>query len=118
MIDDTRVWFVNGRQVRVACRYVLSKGGLLKFDFPNCYDQSRELIIDPTLVFATFSGSSATTYGFSATYDTAGCLYAGVPAKKVKEVSQELLEGEINRIANNYTFYAGWFADANACPKQ
>jgi carbonic anhydrase/acetyltransferase-like protein (isoleucine patch superfamily) len=48
----------------------------------------------------------------------AGCVYAGVPAKKVKEVSQELLEGEINRIANNYTFYAGWFANANECPKQ
>jgi carbonic anhydrase/acetyltransferase-like protein (isoleucine patch superfamily) len=48
----------------------------------------------------------------------AGCVYAGVPAKKVKEVSQELLEGEINRIAHNYTFYAGWFADANDCPKQ
>jgi carbonic anhydrase/acetyltransferase-like protein (isoleucine patch superfamily) len=48
----------------------------------------------------------------------AGCVYAGVPAKKVKEVSQELLEGEINRITNNYTFYAGWFANANECPKQ
>jgi carbonic anhydrase/acetyltransferase-like protein (isoleucine patch superfamily) len=38
-----------------------------------------------------------------------GSIYAGVPAKKVKTVSKELLEGEINRIANNYVFYSSWF---------
>jgi carbonic anhydrase/acetyltransferase-like protein (isoleucine patch superfamily) len=38
-----------------------------------------------------------------------GSIYAGVPAKKVKEVSPELISGEINRIANNYIMYAGWF---------
>jgi carbonic anhydrase/acetyltransferase-like protein (isoleucine patch superfamily) len=38
-----------------------------------------------------------------------GCIYAGVPAKKVKDVSQELISGEINRIANNYLMYSGWF---------
>lgn len=39
----------------------------------------------------------------------AGCIYAGVPAKKVKDISQELIRGEINRIANNYLMYSGWF---------
>lgn len=39
----------------------------------------------------------------------AGSIYAGVPAKKVKEVSQELIHGEIERIAHNYIHYAGWF---------
>lgn len=38
-----------------------------------------------------------------------GCIYAGVPAKKVKEISQELLEGEINRIADSYVMYSGWY---------
>ncbi len=38
-----------------------------------------------------------------------GSIYAGVPAKKVKDVSKELFEGEIQRIANNYIMYAGWF---------
>ncbi|MBL0335426.1 MAG: gamma carbonic anhydrase family protein [Chitinophagaceae bacterium] len=41
----------------------------------------------------------------------AGSIYAGVPAKKVKDISQELLHGEIHRIANNYIRYAGWFKD-------
>ena len=38
-----------------------------------------------------------------------GCIYAGVPAKKVKDISQELINGEINRIATNYLMYSGWF---------
>jgi carbonic anhydrase/acetyltransferase-like protein (isoleucine patch superfamily) len=40
-----------------------------------------------------------------------GSVYAGVPAKKVKEVNKELFEGEIQRISNNYVMYAGWFKD-------
>jgi len=38
-----------------------------------------------------------------------GCVYAGIPAKKIKEISKELLEGEIIRIANAYEMYAGWY---------
>lgn len=41
----------------------------------------------------------------------AGSIYAGVPAKKVKDISQELISGEINRIANNYIMYSGWFKE-------
>ncbi|HSC53749.1 MAG TPA: gamma carbonic anhydrase family protein [Phnomibacter sp.] len=43
------------------------------------------------------------------THVTSGSIYAGVPAKKVKDISQEMIEGEINRIANNYVMYSGWF---------
>lgn len=38
-----------------------------------------------------------------------GSVYAGIPAKKIKEVGPELLEGEINRIANAYGKYASWY---------
>lgn len=38
-----------------------------------------------------------------------GSIYAGVPAKKVKNISAALINGEINRIADNYIKYAGWF---------
>ena len=38
-----------------------------------------------------------------------GSIFAGVPAKKVKDISQELLKGEIERIANNYIMYSSWF---------
>lgn len=40
---------------------------------------------------------------------TSGSIWAGVPAKKVKEVSKELFEGEIQRISNNYVMYSSWF---------
>ncbi len=38
-----------------------------------------------------------------------GSVYAGIPAKKIKEISPELLEGEINRIARAYEMYASWY---------
>ncbi|MFO0320955.1 MAG: gamma carbonic anhydrase family protein [Bacteroidota bacterium] len=38
-----------------------------------------------------------------------GCIYAGVPAKKVKDISEDLIHGEINRIADNYLMYSSWF---------
>jgi gamma-carbonic anhydrase len=38
-----------------------------------------------------------------------GSVWAGVPAKKVKEIDQRLLEGEVNRISNNYNMYASWY---------
>ncbi len=38
-----------------------------------------------------------------------GSIYAGVPAKKVKNISPELLSGEVDRIANNYVMYSSWF---------
>lgn len=38
-----------------------------------------------------------------------GSIYAGVPAKKVKDISPELQKGEVERIANNYVMYSGWF---------
>jgi carbonic anhydrase/acetyltransferase-like protein (isoleucine patch superfamily) len=48
----------------------------------------------------------------------AGSIYAGVPAKKIKDISPNLISGEIDRIANNYTKYAGWFKDSVPPPGQ
>jgi carbonic anhydrase/acetyltransferase-like protein (isoleucine patch superfamily) len=43
------------------------------------------------------------------THVPAGSIFAGVPAKKIKDVSPEKIKGEINRIANNYVLYSSWF---------
>jgi len=40
-----------------------------------------------------------------------GSVYAGVPAKLIKMVDTDLIEGEINRISNNYNMYASWYDD-------
>ena len=41
----------------------------------------------------------------------AGTIYAGIPAKKVKDISKEHIQGEINRIADNYIKYSSWFKE-------
>jgi carbonic anhydrase/acetyltransferase-like protein (isoleucine patch superfamily) len=40
-----------------------------------------------------------------------GTIFAGVPAKKVKDIVVSQIHGEIDRIANNYVKYADWFRD-------
>lgn len=44
-----------------------------------------------------------------------GSIYAGVPAKKIKEVSADLSSGEIQRIANNYKLYSSWYKQKKKC---
>jgi gliding motility-associated-like protein len=68
---------INGQTIPVACRYNHLGNGRIGFDFPEGYDKQSSLVIDPVLVFSTFSGSTSTVFGFSATYDLAGNLYAG-----------------------------------------
>lgn len=40
-----------------------------------------------------------------------GSVFAGVPARKVKEITPELFKGEVQRIAKNYKLYASWMQD-------
>lgn len=69
---------INGKETIVPCKYVLDKKtGTVSFDFPQGYNNALELVIDPDLVFATYSGGTGSTFGFSATYDNEGSLYAG-----------------------------------------
>ena len=39
----------------------------------------------------------------------ANSVYAGTPAKKIRSIDKNLSEGEIQRIANSYNMYAGWY---------
>ena len=43
-----------------------------------------------------------------------GCIYAGNPAKKIKEVDEEHVKGLIDRIANSYVKYASWYQQENS----
>ncbi|MDB5270381.1 MAG: hypothetical protein JWP58_3421 [Hymenobacter sp.] len=64
-----------GQRHAVPCRYVLA-GRTAHFALGR-YDTSRPLTIDPVVVFATYSGSMADNWGFTATYDAQGNLYSG-----------------------------------------
>ena len=60
----------------VACRYRLDADNTVRFEV-GAYDPTRPLTIDPTLVFATYTGSTYTNWGCTATYDAQGNLYSG-----------------------------------------
>jgi len=73
-----KAWqIIDGKKIPVDCKFKLRKNEL-SFDLGN-YNPAFELIIDPLLVFGSFSGSTADNWGFTATYDNAGNTYsAGV----------------------------------------
>lgn len=68
--------YVDGQYNEVACNFVLT-GNTLRFEFPDGYDTSEELIIDPVLIFGSYTGSTTDNWGFTATFDDNGNLYAG-----------------------------------------
>ena len=66
---------IGGIKKEVGCRFKVT-GKTVQFATDN-YSDSSVLIIDPTLVFSTFSGSSADNWGYTATYGPDGSFYAG-----------------------------------------
>ena len=67
---------VNGSKKNISCKFIL-KQDILSFKIDEKYDKSIDLIIDPILIFSTYSGSGANNWGETATYDNLGHLYAG-----------------------------------------
>lgn len=43
------------------------------------------------------------------TYIKSGEVWGGIPARKIKDISPELLENEVNRIADGYVKYSSWY---------
>ncbi len=66
---------IEGERVEIKAKYIL-KGDVVSFKIEDYY-LDHELIIDPSLVFSTFTGSSANNWGFTATYDDYGNSFAG-----------------------------------------
>ena len=67
---------IDNEMIEVACRFKFKKNRL-SFQFPDGYDKTYDLIIDPLMIFSTFSGSTSSNFGFTATNDDQGFLYAG-----------------------------------------
>ncbi|MDB5249970.1 MAG: cell surface protein [Segetibacter sp.] len=65
----------NGKQKEIGCKFKVS-GNTVKFDVAN-YSKNQTLVIDPTLVFSTFTGSTADNWGHTATYAPDGSFFAG-----------------------------------------
>ena len=69
---------IDGQEIKVPCDYELDYNTVC-FSFPQGYDPNYELIIDPTVVAATLTGTVGSSYNFghTATYDNEGNIYAG-----------------------------------------
>ncbi|MHB8259885.1 MAG: DUF7948 domain-containing protein [Bacteroidia bacterium] len=69
---------IGGKEQKVGCKYSL-KENVVSIEIKSSYDPNLPLIIDPTLVFATFTGSTADNWGMTASYDNQGNGYtAGI----------------------------------------
>ncbi len=66
---------VDGKRSVIKCKYVVS-GNEVRFQIKD-YDRNSLLVIDPTLVFSTLSGSGTDNWGYTATFDAAGNAYGG-----------------------------------------
>ncbi len=60
----------------LGCNYYV-KGNFVGFNINEPYDKSGTLVIDPSPVYASFSGSQPDNWGFTATYDAMGNMYTG-----------------------------------------
>ncbi|MEI9919760.1 MAG: PKD domain-containing protein [Bacteroidota bacterium] len=67
---------VNGHRRAVAAAFEIDDG-IVSFIFPEGFDSNYELVIDPFLIFSTYSGSTLDNWGNSATPDSKGNLYSG-----------------------------------------
>ncbi|MFB6455099.1 PKD domain-containing protein [Chitinophaga sp. Hz27] len=68
--------YINDERVPVKVSYKLSNNKV-GFKIASTYNTAYPLIIDPTYVFSTVSGSRADNWGFTATYDASGYFYGG-----------------------------------------
>lgn len=94
---------IAGRKIEIRCEFVL-KGDRISFSFPGGYDDCESLVIDPLLIFSTYSGSTADNWGSTATPGEHGTLYsAGVTNPQNFQGNFPVRPGAFQ------TAYGGWY---------
>ena len=78
VIEQTPIAYqiIDNKTCYVSCEFIL-KDNTVSFNFPEGYDNSKTLIIDPTLIASTLSGSTYENWGHTATYDLNENIYSG-----------------------------------------
>lgn len=101
---------INGKQKEVKCNFKLTNH-VLSFDFPKGYNKTVPLIIDPALIFASYSGSTIDNWGYTSTFDEDGNLYGGGVAFGIGYPTTigayQMNFGGGNNIASWGTYYNG-----------
>lgn len=74
---------INGEEIGVSSQYVV-RNGKIGFEILGTYDPASPLIIDPDLIFSTFSGTiGSQVYSYAATYDNGGHHYGGAEVRSI-----------------------------------
>ncbi len=68
---------IDNKKIRIDCEFSLNEQKQLSFSIKEKYNKRYPLIIDPEIVFSTYSGSEADNWGNTACYDQDGNLYTG-----------------------------------------
>ena len=89
MVEQAPIaWQGSGpARVAVPAQYRIAPDGLISFSFPQGYDRSRPLIIDPTLVYSSYLGASDEDNGSGIAVDSTGIYIAGLTASTAFPVS-------------------------------
>lgn len=101
MMDDQPISYQRGNNA-IATRFIV-EGNQVRF-WVDDYDERLPLTIDPVLIFSTYSGSVANNFGYTATYDDKGYLYAG---GSVFSQGYPTTNGAFDITFNSYTTTAG-----------
>ena len=67
---------IDGEKKEIKCNFVV-KNDIVSFKFGKIYDKDSPIVIDPYLIFSTYSGSQSDNWGFTATYDYKDRVYSG-----------------------------------------
>jgi len=74
-LDPYTYQYENNQRKQISAKYVVI-GNEIRFDVKN-YNRNEVLVIDPTLIFSSFTGSSGDNWGFTATYGPDGSFFSG-----------------------------------------
>jgi gliding motility-associated-like protein len=66
----------RGTRTEIPCSFDV-KGNIVRFKLSGTYNKDATLVIDPSIVFYGYTGSTADNWGFTATYDALGNFYGG-----------------------------------------
>jgi len=77
IIEDRPITYqvINGQRTEIASKYSL-KNKTLSFEFPNGYNPDHDIIIDPTLIFSSYSGATQVYGANCSAFDGAGNFYS------------------------------------------
>ncbi|MBO7133071.1 MAG: gliding motility-associated C-terminal domain-containing protein [Bacteroidales bacterium] len=67
---------INGDTINISCEYILHKN-IVGYKISESYDKNYDLVIDPSLVFSTYTGSTGDNWGFTATFDYNDNVFSG-----------------------------------------